>query len=222
MDYLINIDTHAAIARISLSGDGQVISRLESTGERNHAAFLPGGIHRLMQESAMQATRLSAVAISAGPGSYTGLRIGSSTAKGLCYAWNLPLIAISSLKVLGREMITGESHPDWMYCPMMDARRAEVYTAVYDAALNEIIHPGPMILAADSFSTLLASHTVCFSGDGAQKGQILFNPSSRAVFRQTPIGPDSLAQLAWEEFRKGLFQNLAYFEPFYLKAFHRP
>lgn len=222
MAYLLLIDTSGPTSQVSVAEDGELIHSLENPREKDHAAVLILQIDQLLKISGLTPSRLEAIGLSAGPGSYTGLRVGSSTAKGLCYSWGIPLVPVSSLKLMAHGMIAAMPESELLYCPMIDARRNEVFTALYDDQLQEIIPPGAMILQPDSFADVLTESRILFSGDGIKKWKEISNSSlSRVVFQDIPPSPDHLAKLSYRAFREGKFGDLAYFEPFYLKAFHQ-
>ena len=159
--------------------------------------------------------RLDAIAVSEGPGSYTGLRIGISLAKGLCFGFDIPLIAIPTLKVLATPFVPSSSY----LCPMLDARRMEVYSALYDGNLNEIEPVRAMIIDSESFSEKLAQKEILFFGDGADKCKNVIS-SSNAIFIKGAY-PSSLNMIreAEKSFMNNNFVDIAYFEPLYLKEF---
>ena len=191
-----------------------------------HAAYTGLFIREVMEESGRSFTELGAVAVSKGPGSYTGLRIGVSSAKGLCYALDIPLIAIGTLHSMAagmRENIktqTGNSSQGDLLCPMIDARRMEVYTAVYDMDLEQVKEVSADIISGGSFAGLMASGPLWFFGDGARKCQQILGGDPNARF-DLNILPSSkyMTDLATRKFNTGQFENIAYFEPYYLKEF---
>ena len=162
---------------------------------------------------------LDAIAVSKGPGSYTGLRIGVSTAKGLCYALDKPLIAVNTLLAMANE-VNRQNHSQALLCPMIDARRMEVYTALYDGELNELEKTSAKILEENSFDETLNQKQVLFFGNGADKFMALKTGVANAVFIDN-ITPSawSVGLLANQAFLRGDFEDVAYFEPFYLKDF---
>lgn len=165
-------------------------------------------------------TDMDAFAIAMGPGSYTGLRIAVSTAKGLCFALDKPLIAVNTLEAMTRQL--NDFYPDHvLFCPMLDARRMEVYCALFDKALNFVLPTQAKIITSDSFSEVLATHPVVFFGDGAEKCKTLFGANPNAVFPDTPVFP-SAKTVGWQALRRfehGQFEDLSSFEPYYLKDF---
>lgn len=223
---ILNIETSTNVCSASLSTDkGRILALRESHEDKSHAARLAVFIEEIMAETGSSFQELSAVAISMGPGSYTGLRIGVSTAKGICYAHSLPLIAINTLDILVRECllhhnsILKEAERDTLLCPMIDARRMEVYTAVYDSQGSRIRETTAEIIDESSFSDLLSKKKMLFFGNGAEKcSAILSSPNARFLQNLYPTA-SSMGALAIQSFRNSEFVDSAYFEPFYLKDF---
>lgn len=160
------------------------------------------------------------MAVSSGPGSYTGLRIGASAAKGVCFGLNVPLIAIKTLEILTTSAIRLNNKKDCLYCPMIDARRMEVYAAVFDNCLNEIRTTQADVVTADTYASFLKDREVCFFGNGAAKCQETID-SENAVFLPNvqPLASE-MVLLAEQAFNEKQFENVAYYDPFYLKEFH--
>jgi tRNA threonylcarbamoyladenosine biosynthesis protein TsaB len=224
---ILNIDTATEHASICLSRGTAILGLLESADQKNHGAFLQPAIQQLMQDSGQQLNHLDAIAVTEGPGSYTGLRVGMASAKGLCYALQKPLIAINTLKVIalaakqlvlenGKELVLNT-----LFCPMIDARRMEVFTAIYNRELIETAASIAKILDESAFQELLPTHTMVFSGSGAIKFQSLLQHPN-GLFVQSQHNAATLAMLSFEAFEMGVFANLAYCEPFYGKAFYSP
>jgi tRNA threonylcarbamoyladenosine biosynthesis protein TsaB len=166
----------------------------------------------------LKLNQLDAIAISAGPGSYTGLRVGMATAKGLCYALKKPLIAINTLKMMANAALPASTN---LLCPMIDARRMEVFTAVYDGELREVRPYSNLILQPESFSDLLENQTISFFGNGSAKFQAILRHSN-AVFVKIEASALNMAGLSHSSFVRGNFTELAYSQPFYGKDFHSP
>lgn len=182
-----------------------------------HSENLSQFIDEILKKNRVAYEGLVAVAVSSGPGSYTGLRIGSSTAKGLCYALEIPLIAINTLIIM-TDYVKRKHEAD-LYCPMVDARRMEVFTAMHDGDMTEVVNGGPMILNENSFAEILSTKRVLFFGNGAQKFSEIIN-NENAIFKfgyQNSAG--HMVSLAQEKFKEKDFEDLAYFEPNYLKNF---
>jgi len=189
--------------------------------ERNiHAEIITLFIDELVASADIKYNELDAIAVSSGPGSYTGLRIGVSTAKGLCFALDKPLIAIETLEAMAYGIITEGQYNDILLCPMIDARRMEVYTALFDLTGNKIEPVTAKIIDENSFYEQLQNNKILFFGDGAEKCRAVLGENNNAVF--LPGFSNSAAymtQKAAEKFVNNDFEDVAYFEPYYLKDF---
>ncbi|MDB5224209.1 MAG: universal protein YeaZ [Chitinophagaceae bacterium] len=221
MALILNIDTATESATISISEKDKVINFITNTNQKDHASFLQPAIKELLQKANLLINKLNAVAVTAGPGSYTGLRVGMASAKGLCFALNIPLITINTLEAMALSSIQKmEDKPAW-YCPMIDAKRMEVFTAVYDYHLSEIVKPCSMIVDGDSFKELLKGNKIYFSGSGAVKLQQMLH-NKNAVFIDKIMSPNAMAQLAYENYARKNFADIKYASPLYLKEFYTP
>jgi tRNA threonylcarbamoyladenosine biosynthesis protein TsaB len=222
MSYFLNIDTATEQASVCLSEDDRVLEMLISSDQKNHASFLQPAIQTLLKKTGIQLTEIDAVTVTGGPGSYTGLRVGLASAKGICFTLNKPLIIINTLEVMAIAAKEGESKEDnFLICPMIDARRMEVFTAMYDQSLQIMMEPQPMIIDQHSFAEFLEKQPVLFFGSGAEKLKvILSHPNMR--FKNGHHNAGHLAQLAVKPFADQSFADLAYSEPLYLKAFFDP
>lgn len=220
MANILNIETSTAVCSVALGADGQVLEHHENYDGQTHATLLSAYIQDVMRYVRAREMKLDAVAVSIGPGSYTGLRIGLSEAKGLAYGLDIPLIAVNTLQLLTvSTMFNHVIDDDVLYAPMIDARRMEVYTAVYNAALQAIVKPQPLILDCDSFSSVLACNKVVFMGDGSDKArQVIKHRNAQFVDRVKPVALDMIA-LSERAFRQQDFADVAYSTPFYLKEF---
>ncbi len=220
MANILNIETSTAVCSVALGADGQVLEHHENYDGQTHATLLSAYIQDVMRYVRAREMKLDAVAVSIGPGSYTGLRIGLSEAKGLAYGLDIPLIAVNTLQLLTvSTMFNHVLDDDVLYAPMIDARRMEVYTAVYNAALQAIVKPQPLILDRDSFSSVLAGNKVVFMGDGSDKArQVIKHRNAQFVDRVKPVALDMIA-LSERAFRQQDFADVAYSTPFYLKEF---
>jgi len=224
MALILNIETATSICSVSLSKNGSTLITRESNEQNSHSSLITIFIEEVIAESVIKLEELDAVAISKGPGSYTGLRIGVSTAKGLCYALDKPLISIGTLQSMADGMAKNSEvqklDKDILLCPMIDARRMEVYAALYDISNKEIREVKAEIIDENSFSDYLKNSKVVFFGDGAAKCKETLSHHGNAIFYDD-IFPSSLnmADLAEQKFREKQFEDLAYFEPFYLKDF---
>ncbi|HWH62525.1 MAG TPA: tRNA (adenosine(37)-N6)-threonylcarbamoyltransferase complex dimerization subunit type 1 TsaB, partial [Ginsengibacter sp.] len=162
---------------------------------------------------------LDAIGVSSGPGSYTGIRVALSAAKGLCFALNIPLITFNSLELLARSAAYFVKDINALYCPMIDARRMEVFTAVYNYTLQELIRPSAIVLDENSFVDILNLNEVYFSGSGSPKFKNI-NNSVNSFFINAPVSTESLTEISWEKFKKNEFENLTDTKPLYIKEFH--
>ena len=217
MALILLIETATKSCSVSLSSENKIIACKEEVNKQySHAEKLTVFITELFKTQDFSIKDLDAIAVSKGPGSYTGLRIGVSTAKGLCYALDIPLISVSTLKAMAFRMAQKEESD--LYCPMIDARRMEVYNAFYNSTNKEIRGIQADIIEADSYQKEL-DKKVLFFGDGAQKcKQIIQHPNAKFLDDIFPSSKDML-EIANEKFSEKNFENVAYFEPFYLKDF---
>jgi tRNA threonylcarbamoyladenosine biosynthesis protein TsaB len=215
--YILAIETTTTICSVALSLNNELLAKKSIDNGYSHAENLTPFIETLLNEANISAGQLSAIAVSRGPGSYTGLRIGVSAAKGLCYALGIPLIAVDTLKAMTYGVI--QQAYDF-FVPMIDARRMEVYAAVYDKNATVIQPVNPEILTEQSFQPLLSKGKTLFFGNGAEKSQQVITHSN-AFFDIHNGLPDAqhIAHLAFEKYQNRQFEDVAYFEPFYLKAF---
>ncbi|WP_293955774.1 MULTISPECIES: tRNA (adenosine(37)-N6)-threonylcarbamoyltransferase complex dimerization subunit type 1 TsaB [unclassified Sphingobacterium] len=219
---ILQIDTSTTVCSVALSENGQTLHVINLDEPNAHAAKLTILIEEILKQTGRNMQDLNAVAVSMGPGSYTGLRIGVSTAKGLCYALDIPLIAINTLEALfvGYRsqfgLTVGEA-----YLPMLDARRMEVYTAVYDHDATLVRATSAEIIDIDYFNGLLLDYDrVQLFGAGADKFETLFSSTERVnILSGFKDSAAFLSPLAFEKFERKLFEDVAYFEPFYLKDF---
>lgn len=220
MAVILNIETSTEVCSAALTAEGMVLCHNEDFQGRNHAALLSGFVKRCLDHAREHEMKLDAVAVSLGPGSYTGLRIGLSEAKGLAYALDIPLIGVSTLQLLAvHAMFNADLDPDVLLAPMIDARRMEVYTAVYDFALQEIMKPQPLILDESSYSYELARAKVAFFGNGSEKARkVITSPDAIFIPDVVPLASDMIA-LAERSYARREFIDLAYSTPEYLKDF---
>ncbi|MBO9731855.1 MAG: tRNA (adenosine(37)-N6)-threonylcarbamoyltransferase complex dimerization subunit type 1 TsaB [Chitinophaga sp.] len=222
MALILNIDTATTTGSVSLSRDGQVIQTLVNEKQSDHAATMTLFVQQILKEQGISHQELDAIAVSAGPGSYTGLRVGVATAKGLCYAWQKPLLAISTLQMMAQGLVSAVNDETAWYCPMLDARRQEVFMGLYDARLKEIMPPQAMILEPSSLEAQLAERKIYFFGDGSPKWKLMLSSPKNAIFTEYVISAAHMAPLSAQAFDQKLFVDLAYFSPFYLKPFYSP
>lgn len=257
---LLAIETSSPVCSVALALDGKVCCTRESNAPNVHSTILTSFINELLQEASVDPTNLDAIAVSSGPGSYTGLRIGVATAKGLCFALDKPLIAVPTLQGMAYGMrdaylsskmtptkldnaltpdqnVNNALTPDQkvnnaltpdpsprgrgeFYCPMLDARRMEVYCAVFSNQLDMVRETEAKIIDENVFSDLLSAGRVIFAGDGAQKCTPFLSMHPNATFlNEFRCDASFLVPLAIEKYHNQLFEDIAYFEPFYLKDF---
>jgi tRNA threonylcarbamoyladenosine biosynthesis protein TsaB len=216
MAILLNIDTAVETASVCLSDNTEVLRLAINENQKDHAAWLHMAITDVIKNAGLAITDLDAVAISIGPGSYTGLRIGLATAKGLCYALKIPLISINTLKMMAHAV---KNENNELICPLIDARRMEVFTAIYNNSLEEVIKPFAMIVVKDSFADLLTFHKIIFCGNGSKKLQTVLSHTN-AIFDGSIATAADLPHLAYSCFQEKKFADLAYIEPLYLKEFY--
>ncbi len=219
MDLILSIDTSLETAGICLSGKDRIIGKKSNLIQHDHAGWIHSAIRDLFAEHLMELNQLSAIAVVAGPGSYTGLRVGMATAKGLCFALNIPIITESTLFLISyavKKSLKKEYSLPVLICPMIDARRMEVFTVVYDENENMILPPTAMVLNENSFEELLNNNIVVFCGNGCSKWQYICKHPN-AVFSEVFYGIEDLETLARKKYNDHQFDQLAYSEPSYLK-----
>lgn len=218
MSLILNIDTVSDIASLCLSENETVIGLVQNDSRNDHASWLHPAIDSLLKNNALSVADLQAVAVNIGPGSYTGVRIGLSTAKGLCFASRIPLIAVSSLKILAKAV---QMEALELVCPVIDARRMEVYTAVFNKELVEKDPAQAIVINENSFSEILSAHAVLFCGTGCKKVKSMIT-HPRASFSNTISNASHLAKLACHDFLCNKFVDTAYIAPLYVKEFYNP
>ena len=225
MPTLLHIETATNVCSVSLSCNGQLLSLRESSVKNAHSAVLTAFIEEIFKSAGILISEIDAIAVSEGPGSYTGLRIGVATAKGLCYALGRPLIAIPTLQAMASGMLTMEAvtrHTSrvTLLCPMIDARRMEVFSSVYSFGMVEIRETLAEIIDEKSFSEILKENTIFFAGDGAAKCKSFLEENENVFFLDDfRVSASYMIPLAEKKFFSADFENLAYFEPYYLKDF---
>lgn len=221
MATILNIETSTEVCSVALTCEGQVLEHHENYDGQTHATLLSAYVKDALDYVRTRELTLDAIAVSMGPGSYTGLRIGLSEAKGLAFGLNVPLIGVNTLQLL---VVTTMFHnffdeDDILYVPMIDARRMEVYTAAYNSALQAVIEPQAMIIDENSFSDILAEHKVVFMGNGSNKvREVIKHPNAVFVDGIKPVALEMMA-LAEKAFRESDFIDVAYSTPLYLKEF---
>ena len=218
---IILIETSTSLCSVALAEDGRVVAYRESAEPRAHAAMTAPFVKEVLSDCGLSVGDCSAVCVSSGPGSYTGLRVGVSTAKGLCFGAGLPLLSVDTMEILVSQAFREGLVPEGCryIVPMIDARRMEVYSCIYDCGTRtRISGVAPVVVDAGTFEGILSEGKVLFVGDGALKcRETIGHPD--AVFAQCCPKASAMAAPATEKFRAGAFENVAYFEPFYLKEF---
>lgn len=221
MSCILHIETSTSACSVAVSEDGQVVFKKEDLNGPSHAVSLGVFVDEALSFADSHAMPLDAVAVSCGPGSYTGLRIGVSMAKGICYGRDLKLIGLPTLKVQCVPVLLyhDELPEDALLCPMIDARRMEVYAAIYDRALKTVRDIGADIVDENSYREFLDRHPVYFFGDGAAKcKEKITHPNAHFIDGIRPLA-SMMFPLAEKAIAEGKYEDVAYFEPFYLKEF---
>lgn len=227
MAKILALETATPVCSVALANDGELIGFMESEEPNAHSKVLTSFIEEVLKQGGLKPSDLDAVAVSRGPGSYTGLRIGVSAAKGLCYAVDIPLLAPDTLQAMAWGAATyrdgielPQNARDILFCPMIDARRMEVYCGIWDQNNVPLMDVEAKIIEENSFSNFLDEHPVVFFGNGAEKCKTLLQNNVNAYFYDDMTASAAfLVPLAQELFLAGNTENLAYFEPFYLKDF---
>jgi tRNA threonylcarbamoyladenosine biosynthesis protein TsaB len=222
MALILQIETATQTCSVALAQDGVLLAVLEKTERNIHASVITVFIEELMLKAGKQLNELDAIAVSMGPGSYTGLRIGVSTAKGLCYALDIPLIAVNTLEAMANGFMSScfSVNAHTIFCPMIDARRMEVYCSIYNYQNELILKTEAKIIDEHSFSELLNQYIIYFFGDGATKCEVILGTYLNArIIDDFENSASHLTSLAFNKFKNKQFENVAYFEPFYLKDF---
>ncbi|HUX96152.1 MAG TPA: tRNA (adenosine(37)-N6)-threonylcarbamoyltransferase complex dimerization subunit type 1 TsaB [Bacteroidales bacterium] len=221
---IICIETATNLCSVALCDSSGVLSLRESNDQRSHSSMLTVYIGEILKETSVDPSGLEAVAVSKGPGSYTGLRIGVSVAKGIAFAASIPLIGIETtlsmfIGMKERFHKEGNTDGDTMFCPMLDARRMEVYYAMYDLSGNRIKEISAEIITENSFSSIPDSQNIIFFGDGALKCKNIIKRKNSAFVDDFEMSAANMKIPAIQALESGHFENVAYFEPFYLKDF---
>jgi tRNA threonylcarbamoyladenosine biosynthesis protein TsaB len=227
MATILNIETATEVCSVNLARDGEILAEKESMEGLNHSRLLTVFIEEIFRENNFKPKHIDAVSVSKGPGSYTGLRIGVSVAKGLCYSLGIPLIAVGTLDALGKyaaqnrqQFIQGMEHAEnALFCPMIDARRMEVYTALFNASGEKVEPVSAKIIDEKSFREHLNQHPVLFFGNGAEKCKPTLTHYNAVFSGPLKASARFMIKIAEEKYNNNEFEDVAYFEPFYLKNF---
>jgi tRNA threonylcarbamoyladenosine biosynthesis protein TsaB len=219
MALILSIDTSIDTADVSLARNGVLLASETNTEPKNHGSFLQLAIKRILSSTNTNINTLDAIAVANGPGSYTGLRVGLSSAKGLCFTLNRPLITISTLEILART--TRQQfmlNNNYLFCPMIDARRMEVFTAMYNYNMDQVLPTQAMILDENSFAQQLDEKVIVFSGNGSHKLKNIINhPNALFANLETPNKIAATIAISEAKYLIKNFDNLAYSEPYYVK-----
>lgn len=223
MSLLLNIDTALDTACISIAKDGIILEQAQNTDQKDHGTFLQNAVSILLEKAVISINDLDAVAVVNGPGSYTGLRVGMASAKGICYAINKPLITVGTLELMATQAIEEtkdvKNETPLLFCPMIDARRMEVFTAVYDGNLQAVLAPCAMVLNAESYAKILLNNNILFFGNGSKKWLDLTDHHN--VLHKTFITNSLyMSKISYKLFCLKTFSDIAYAEPLYIKEFY--
>jgi tRNA threonylcarbamoyladenosine biosynthesis protein TsaB len=226
MPLILNIDTATTLASVCLAKNEEVLMLITNSEQKKHASFLQPAIQKIAAQTGYTLNQIDAVAVSNGPGSYTGLRVGLSSAKGLCFALNKPLLLLNTLEIMAAGCIeefkkqnSGNSHT--LFCPMIDAKRMDVFTAVYTANLEILAVPEAKTVHENTFSELLGQYPVIFFGSGSTKCENLLSHNN-SIFSKFSHSAASMVSISFKKYTRKDFADIAYSEPFYLKEFYTP
>ena len=225
MALILTIETSTEVCSVSLLKDGILVDFIESDEGQNHARLVTVFAENLLSKNNLQPNELDAIAVSKGPGSYTGLRIGTSTAKGICYAANIPLIAVGTLEAMAKHVALNLAQLGinndrlTLFCPMIDARRMEVFSMLLDEKGN-VLHPITAEIIDEAFlATELTNKQVVFFGNGSAKCEKVIKSPNAKFLPNIKASAKHMTELVWEAYNNNQFEDVAYFEPFYLKDF---
>jgi tRNA threonylcarbamoyladenosine biosynthesis protein TsaB len=219
MATILQLETATQVCSAAISINGETVALKEQMASNIHAGSLTLFIKDVMDTAGLRFSDLDAVAVSKGPGSYTGLRIGVSTAKGLCFALDLPLIGIDTLQMMSAGFLATQENYKGLICAMIDARRMEVFTALFDTQLNCIGATEAKIIDEHSFADELNANNITFLGDGALKCAAVIQHANASFSEQNFNSAANMSELAFKAYKDKEFEDVAYFEPFYLKDF---
>jgi len=223
MTYILHLETAMTVCSVAIAKDGVITALKETNIANSHSSLITSLVEEALAEAKLDIKDIHAVCVSMGPGSYTGLRIGTSTAKGLCYALDIPLIAVNTLLSMASHyamLCDAFLDDNTLLCPMIDARRLEVYTALFDKNIQFVKETSAEIIDENSFMDRLLQKRIVFFGDGAAKCMEYLGRNRNSVF-DLSFSPSSkgMVSLAWQKFQNKQFEDVAYFEPYYLKDF---
>lgn len=221
MSVLLSIETATSVCATALYVNGKLIDSKTINSDKSHSTMLLQFIEELLETNSITKKDLSAIAISEGPGSYTGLRIGLSTTKGLCYALDIPLIAVNTLDAMALQ-VSKTMHANQLACPMIDARRMEVYTALYNGKNERVEALNNVIIDENTFKDQLDSHPIIIFGNGAEKCKGVITHTNVSFLENIEPSAIEVGEIGYAKFLKNEFENVAYFEPNYFKEFYSP
>lgn len=219
---ILYIETATDVCSVALSRGAEVIGLKEEAGGNNHAKHLLPFVDEVLKQGGCTVSDLNGVAVSVGPGSYTGLRIGVSTAKGIAYTAGIPVMAVGTLESIAqgaRESWTDASAEPLQIVPMLDARRMEVFTTRYSFDMQSLEEVSAKIVDENTFAELLSEHKVLFCGNGMPKCREILSANPNAFFAEVSVSAKNMLPAALRKWQNSDFENVAYFEPFYLKEY---
>lgn len=219
MGTVLNIETSNTVCSVALAVSGKLTAIAETEIDKSHSHLIMQFIDQVLKEAALKKDQINAIAISGGPGSYTGLRIGASVAKGLAYALNIPIIAISTLDTLIVAAKEKKPHFEGLFCPMIDARRMEVYCQLSNRSGHTILNPTNLILTEDAFLEHIKDNQMLYFGNGAEKATPVLVQSNYTYLEGIKFSAKYMTDLSYEKYMNQEFVNTVYYEPFYLKEF---
>ena len=220
MSYIISIETATKVCSIALHRNGELIALRENNDQHSHSANITIFVDEVVKEAGITFSDINAIAVSKGPGSYTGLRIGVSAAKGFCYGLGIPLISVNTLMAMAQHTALSQyKKENTLLCPLIDARHMEVFCALIDTKNQWAKETEAVIVDESSFGQELEKHPIVFFGDGAAKCQSSINHPNAIFINETRPSAKYVGELAWGKFSQKQFEDVAYFEPFYLKEF---
>jgi tRNA threonylcarbamoyladenosine biosynthesis protein TsaB len=218
MALILSLETSASTCSVAIHENGNLVADLEITKPQEHASQLAVLIQQVIQKSSLKIHDLNAVSVSSGPGSYTGVRIGTSTAKGICFALNIPLLAIPTLDLLAIQ-VKKLFIIDGFLCPMIDAKRMEVYCQIFTMDLKIISEAKAMVVNEASFAELLESGKMLFFGDGSKKCKTVLRHQNALFLDDVLPSAEKMGVISFDKYQQGKFEDLVNFTPFYLKDF---
>lgn len=225
MAFLLHIDTATEYGAVAVSHNDTIIAAQENSNQKEHASFVHPAIQAVIKTAGISITELDAIAVTIGPGSYTGLRVGLTAAKGLCYVLQKPLIAVNTLQAMALASIESSTHNNFvkpvLYAPMIDARRMEVYTGLYTNNTDTYNDTQALVIDEKIFAAEAEDYSIVFSGSGSKKLQTVLS-ADKIIVNDVVHSIRHVAIIAYKHFLNNAFEDVAYCEPFYLKSFYSP